>query len=138
MKVLVDTSLWSLALRRRKGEDSLSRLEQQLVKNFKTLIQDGRVSLIGPVRQEILSGIASDSQFIKMRDYLSAFEDLPLDSHDYERAAEFFNTCRKKGVQGSHGDFIICAAAERYNLLILTTDRDFLLYEHHLGVKLLK
>jgi predicted nucleic acid-binding protein len=48
-----------------------------------------------------------------------------LESADFERAAEHFKTCRAQGVQGSNTDFLICAAAERRNLPILTTDADF-------------
>ena len=56
MKVIVDTSVWSLALRR--GKQSASAPAQEL----KNLIHDHRVQMIGPVRQEILSGIRSESQ----------------------------------------------------------------------------
>ncbi|PYR75773.1 MAG: hypothetical protein DMF86_14380 [Acidobacteria bacterium] len=51
--------------------------------------------------------------------------DEPLDTADFERAAEHFNTCRARGVQGSNTDFLICAVAERRKLPILTNDADF-------------
>lgn len=57
--------------------------------------------MIGPIRQEILSGISNHQQFLKMRENLRAFEDLHLNFEDYERAAEKFNVCRKKGIQRS-------------------------------------
>jgi len=57
MKVIVDTSVWSLALRRDKGEPNA------IVNEFRHMIQDHRVQMIGPIRQEILSGIRSESQF---------------------------------------------------------------------------
>ena len=57
---------------------------------------------------------------------------------DFERAAEYFNTCRAKGLQGSNTDFLLCAVAERHRFPILTTDDDFTGYAHALpGVKLL-
>jgi hypothetical protein len=57
------------------------------------------VRIIGSVRQELLSGIKSERQFEELKYYLSAFPDLALDTADYEKAAEFFNLCRKNGIQ---------------------------------------
>ena len=84
--------------------------------------------MIGPVRQELLSGIRDPAQFRKLRDHLRAFPDLPLATADFEYAAELFNLCRAKGVQGSNTDFLIGAIAVNHQLAILTTDKDF----HHL------
>jgi len=47
---------------------------------------------------------------------------------NYERAAELFNLCLAKGVQGSNTDFLICAVAERSNCTLFTTDKDFQLF----------
>ncbi|TRZ89634.1 PIN domain nuclease [bacterium] len=134
MRVLVDTSIWSLALRR-SGTD-LSLKEALAVDQLKELIRDGRVIVIGPVRQEILSGIPDETQFRKLKAKLRAFEDLELTSDDYELAAEFTNACRKKGVQGSHIDFLICAVAVRNKLPIFTLDKDFERYAQPLGISL--
>ena len=121
MKVLVDTSVWSLALRRRspahKSVDELQRL-----------IVAGRAAIIGPIRQEVLSGIRDASAFERLRDRLGAFPDEPLATADYERAAEFFNTCRAKGLQGSNTDFLLCAVSVRHRMPLLTTDEDFSRY----------
>jgi hypothetical protein len=57
MKVLIDTPIWSLALRREK---TLSRGEQALIAELNELINEVRVALIGPIRQELLSGISND------------------------------------------------------------------------------
>jgi len=119
MNVLVDTSVWSLALRRSDGSQGLEADELQ------RLITDLRVRIIGPIRQEILSGIRHSDQFKQLRDTLRAFPDLTIETADFERAAEFFNICRQNGVQGSNTDFLICAVAERHELSIFTTDRDF-------------
>ena len=56
----------------------------------------------------------------------------------YETAAEMFNTCRAKGIQGSHTDFLICATAQFYELQILTNDQDFLLFQNNLNIELFK
>ncbi len=119
MNVLVDTSVWSLALRRRRLTEAPETSE------LAELVREGRVSLLGPVRQELLSGIAEEKQYTVLRDHLRAFPDVALDPGDYEDAATFFNRCRARGVQGSNTDFLICAAAARRQLGILTTDADF-------------
>jgi predicted nucleic acid-binding protein len=130
MKVLVDTCVWSLALRRKENDND------PLVAELEQLILELRVQLIGPIRQEILSGIRERSQFESLRSHFLAFPDLPLTSADHELAAEFFNTCRGRGVQGSHIDFLICAVAVRHNLPILTTDDDFRICARHIPLKL--
>ena len=132
MKVLVDTSVWSLALRR-GGET-----EPGSAHELRNLIADGRVQMIGPIRQEILSGVREEGQFKELEARLSAFPDLPLTSEDHVAAARFFNLCRAKGVQGSNTDFLICAVAVRHRLAIFTTDKDFTLYAKHLPIVLHK
>lgn len=108
MSAIVDTSVWSLALRRQIPPDS-----SPAVIILRNLITDGQVALIGAIRQEILSGIRSPEQLARLRNYLRSFPDLELVTEDYELAAEFFNTCRSNGIQGSNTDFLICAVAHR-------------------------
>jgi len=128
MKVLVDTSVWSLVLRRNEPNDIAIRLSD--------LIFDNLVVIIGPIRQELLSGISDKNVFNNLRSKLQAFNDMPITSRDYETAAEYYNTCRKHGVQGSHTDFLICAVASNNKLLIYTTDQDFQLYARYLPIQL--
>jgi predicted nucleic acid-binding protein len=130
MNVLVDTGVWSLALRRREVSQHPASLE------LRELIREGRAHLIGPIRQEVLSGIREKAHFARLRDHLREFPDLPVRTVDHERAAEFFNVCRSHGVQGSNTDFVICAIAERYGMAILTVDGDFSLLAPYLPVQL--
>ncbi|WP_242053511.1 PIN domain-containing protein [Nostoc parmelioides] len=102
MKVVIDTSVWSLALRRSTSEQALP-----VVNQLRELIANDRVVLLGPVRQEVLSGIRTTEQFTRLRDSLRAFPDLELTIKDYELAAEFYNTCRSKGIQGANTDFLL-------------------------------
>ena len=74
---------------------------------LKQLIIEGLVRIIGPIRQELLSGIVEKKQFDKLKKNLSYFPDLILKTSDFERGADFFNLCRKRGMQGSHTDFLI-------------------------------
>jgi len=131
MNVVVDTSVWSLALRRNTPNDAIP-----LINILRDLISDGRVVLLGVIRQEVLSGIRYTEQFVRLRDYLRAFPDIELTSEDYELAAEFFNTCRSNGVQGSNTDFLLCPVAHRRGYSILTTDKDFENFRLHIPVVL--
>ena len=130
MKVIVDTCIWSLALRR--GSSSRS----PIVVELENLIKDFKVQMIGPIRQEILSGIRSQSQFKKLKKRLASFQDLPILTKDYEKAAEFCNLCMSKGIQGSNTDFLICAVATRNKFSLYTTDKDFQLFSKHIPIKL--
>ena len=118
MNVLVDSSVWSLALRRPGPRG-------QSVEVLTRLIEEGRAVLVGAIRQEILSGIRDQAQFDLLREKLEPFEDLEVSRDDYVRAASFYNLCRSTGIQGSNTDFLICAAAYRHDAPIFTTDQDF-------------
>ena len=131
MNVLVDTSVWSLALRRRKVDE-----ESEIVRELRELIVEGSAVMIGPIRQELLSGIRSREQFDWLRKHLRAFPDLLLEMIDFERAAEQFTACRENGIQGSNTDFLICAVSERLELSIFTTDDDFTHFSEHLPIRL--
>ena len=131
MRVLVDTCIWSSALRRKKHPGSSVEMVE-----FQELIEDVRVQLIGPIRQEILSGVKKKLQFTRLKQILAAFPDLPLVSDDFELAAEYFNLLRGKGIQGSSTDFLICAVSTRYNMPIFTTDNDFIHFKKYMPITL--
>ena len=135
MQVLVDTSVWSLALRRAPEPGGASHVA---VATLRDLIADGRACMMGPIRQELLSGIKSAAQLQSLKEALLGFDDLALVRTDFELAAEFFNLCRGQGLQGSHTDFLICAAASTRKLPILTTDKGFLFFAKHLPIRLLE
>jgi len=132
VKVLVDTPIWSYALR---APDEKYRNE---IDQLKSLIRDQSALIIGPIRQEILSGYSDLPKFKKLKEKLSFFEDTPILDIDYESAAELSNQCRKKGIQGSHIDFLICAVAKRIDVPIFTTDKDFFRYQKAISIKLYK
>jgi predicted nucleic acid-binding protein len=130
MKILIDTPIWSYALRS-LNEEYLNEVDQ-----LKALIRDQRVLIIGPIRQELLSGYSDSRKYKKIKEDLSFFENTPIHDIDYETAAELYNQCRKKGIQGSHIDFLICAVAKRLDVPIFTTDKDFLHYQKAISIKL--
>jgi predicted nucleic acid-binding protein len=130
MSIVVDTSVWSLALRRRRGSTEPEARE------LADLIREGRASIIGPIRQELLSRISIQTQFETLCEYLRPFPDVELAVDDYEEAAGFFNRCRARGIQGSNTDFLICAVAARRKFAILTTDEDFSHFARVLPIQL--
>ena len=128
MKVLVDTSVWSQTLRRQKQE-IVPNTSLQVVQRLGSLIEDGRVAMLGPIRQELLSGIKTQAQFESLKHILSAFPDEKLDAEDYEMAANSFNACRQLGIQGSNTDFLICAVSMAKKWPIFSLDKDFERYQ---------
>jgi predicted nucleic acid-binding protein len=121
VKLLVDTSVWSLALRR-KATASLSPDEQKLKAELVRAIQDGRVAMLGMLRQELLSGIKEKAQFDRVKAALDAYIDEPIDSKDHEYAARLYNACRNQGVEAGTVDMLICALAVRRGWEVLSTD----------------
>ena len=93
--------------------------------------------IIGPIRQEVLSGVSDEIQFKRLKGNLSALEDIQLKQEYFELAAEFCNSCRKKGIQGSSVDFLISSVAVSLDILVFTIDNDFKRYQKILPIKLL-
>lgn len=127
--VIVDSDVWSEAFRK-KGKESVSVLA------LRTLVSEGEIVMIGPIRQETLSGIKEVQRFEKIRDALRAFPSQKISEPVYELAATFYNLCRSKGIQGSHTDFLICACAIEWKASILTKDKDFKRYSKHIPIDL--
>ena len=130
MKVIVDTPIWSYAFR--SDRDGFELYVQEL----ETLIIDQKILIIGPIRQEVLSGYSDIKKFEQLNEKLKFFENTPIIDDDYIQAAKFANICRSKGIQGSHTDFLICSVAYRLQAKIFTTDNDFGFYERHVPIQL--
>ena len=128
MTVLVDTCVWSLFLRRKRPSDD------PVAREMERLIRADAVQMMGPIRQELLSGARPQERFAQLKEYLRYFPNLPLDQEDDENAAEYYNLCRRGGVQGTATDLLICAVAVRHGLRIFTTDTDFDQYARHLPI----
>jgi predicted nucleic acid-binding protein len=122
VKVLVDTCAWSLLLRRKK-KITMSGDEQSILASLTEAIKEGRVAIIGPIRQEVLSGIKDLTQFEKLRTALMAFSDADLTTPHYEEAARLFNICRSRGVGCGSTDILMCVVASQKRWTILTYDQ---------------
>ena len=120
MTVLVDTSVWSLAFRKKGPAD------HPKVRTLTLLIEQGEdVALVGVVLQELLQGLPSDASFRKLKTHLEAFPLLSMERQDYVLAAALRRACRKDGIAATTIDCLIAAAAIRHRCALLTTDRDF-------------
>jgi predicted nucleic acid-binding protein len=133
--ILVDTPVWSMALRRRA--DDLADAERRHTQALYRIIDEGRAELLGTVRQELLSGLREEGQFRRLRNYLRDFPDTRVSMEDHEQAARASNQCRRAGISSSPVDMLLCAVAIHHDWEIFTTDRDFVHYQSVLKIKLL-
>ncbi|MGD0412855.1 MAG: PIN domain-containing protein [Verrucomicrobiota bacterium] len=130
VKVIVDTCVWTRFLRvHRQGADPYCA-------EVAKLVRADSIQLIGPIRQELLSGAQPQERFSQLKEYLRFYPNLVTDEEDDENAAAFYNVCRSKGVQGTSTDLLICAVAVRYRMRILTTDTDFVGFAKYLPIVL--
>ncbi len=130
MTVIVDTCVWSAFLRRNSDPQDSIRGE------VRRLIRDDAIQMLGPIRQELLSGVQPQERFGQLKEYLRHYSNLPLDEEDDENSAGYYNLCRSKGVQGTATDLLICAVAVRHGLQIFTTDSDFEAFAKVLPIRL--
>jgi len=125
--------VWSLAFRRRAGD--LSPLQRTCRFLLDELIRLRHAILIGPVRQEVLSGITNEEQFERLRSHLRSFDDEPVSTEDFEEAARCRNRCISMGIAASAIDMVLCAVAIRLAVPIFTVDPDFQRYAAHLRIR---
>jgi predicted nucleic acid-binding protein len=124
--LLVDTSVWSLALRR---DASTSEPEVHQLKD--ALMGADVVVTTGLVLQELLQGFSGPKSRAQI---IERFASLPLlqpDREDYVAAAEVRNTCRRAGIQIGTIDALLAQLCIRHNLTLLSTDNDFKLAAPH-------
>jgi predicted nucleic acid-binding protein len=133
MNILVDTTIWSKYFRRKNHDQNI-----ETVNEVTKLIKKQKIIVIGPVRQELLSGISNKNTFNTLRIKMRAFADFKIKPADYELAAEYYNNCMGNGIQGSQVDLLICAISVRNKFEIYTEDGDFKLYKKYLPIKLYK
>lgn len=131
MKYIIDTSVWSLALRRSKAQQSPA------VEKLGKLLESGSpIFILGIIYQEILQGTRHEDQFRKIRDNLRILPLIDVTQNDHEEAARLFNRCQSRGVQASSIDCLIAVATIHNECTLLTTDRDFEHIAKHTPLKL--
>lgn len=120
MTLLVDTSVWSLALRRDGATGS-----KEVVALREALNGADAVVTTGLVLQELLQGFSGPKD---KESVIERFGTLPLiqpDRQDHIAAAEVRNVCRRSGVQVGTIDALLIQLCGRFELTLLSTDKDF-------------
>lgn len=120
MTLLVDTSVWSLALRR---DHAVSAPEVHLLKD--ALLGSEVVVTTGLVLQELLQGFSGAKAAVQIVERFAALPLLQPDRNDHIAAASLRNTCRQAGVQVGTIDALLAQLCIRHELTLLTTDKDF-------------
>lgn len=120
MSLFVDTSVWSLTLRRDSptGEPEVAALLQALGRG-------DPVITTGLVLQELLQGFSGPKARELIIERFSALPLLAPDRDDHVAAAELRNSSRRNGLQVGTIDALIAQLCIRYKLTLLTTDQDF-------------
>lgn len=134
VNLIVDTSVWSLFLRRKNVDEDNPHVLQlrQHIEN-----QDC-IHLVGIVLQELLDGLKSPKHFDLLLGYFDSFPLIDLIRDDFIEAARLKIKCRSKGIQAGSIDFLIAATAINRNYPLLTTDKDFRYIAKHCKIMLIE
>ena len=133
MNLIVDTSVWSLLLRRDKRDET----NPFVIQLRYHLERQTCIFLIGHILFELLDGVKSQHYFEVLAGYLEPFPLLEPVRADYVEAAKLKNQCRLKGVQAGAIDFLIAAVCCNYNYPLLTADNDFSHIAKHSKLRLI-
>lgn len=132
-QLLIDTSIWSEALRRKeKSIDSSETVVRRIIENGDEIV------IVGIILQEILSGITNEKLFSEIRDILSDFSFIDISKEDFIYAAELRNHCKKKGITAGSFDFLIASVSIRNKLLLVTYDNDLIHISKYTELKILE
>lgn len=133
MSLLVDTSVWSLALRRDAPTDVPE------VAGLRHALQgDDIVVTTGLIMQELLQGFVPDRARAAIVERFANLTIVLPDRDDHVAAADLRNDCRKAGVQLGTADALIAQLSIRHRLTLLTTDKDFTHAAPHTALRLWK
>ncbi len=120
MNLLVDTSVWSLALRRDRAPD-VPEVEYLV----RALSQGEAIFTTGLILQELLQGFRGPKARDRIVERFAALPLLVPNREDHVEAAGLCNACRRRGIQVGTIDALLAQLAIRHALVLLTTDRDF-------------
>ena len=129
--MLVDTSVWSLALRRDAEQSA-----PEVVTLRGALLGTDQVFTTGLVLQELLQGFAGPKARAQLIERLGALAFLQPDREDHVEAAEVRNACRRRGVQIGTIDALLIQLCRRNELVLLSTDQDFQAAARHVDFSL--
>ena len=120
MAILVDTSVWSLAMRRDEQPNS-----PELKILIKALDTGEEIYSTGVILQELLQGFTGAKAADAIVERFSSIPMLVPETSDHILAADIRNKSRRKGVQIGTIDALIAQLSVRYKLSLLTADKDF-------------
>lgn len=131
MTLLVDTSVWSLALRR-DGSTTAPEVRQlqDAIAGADTLVTTGLVL------QELLQGFNGPRAAAVIIETFAALPIIAPDRQDHIAAAEVRNACRRAGVQIGTLDALLIQLCGRHDLTLLSTDQDFVHAARHVPFRL--
>jgi predicted nucleic acid-binding protein len=131
LSLFVDTSVWSLALRRDSPDESpAARALMRAIESGETLLTTGLVL------QELLQGFSGPKARAQILDRFSAVPLLVSDREDHIAAAALRNVCRRAGIQVGTIDALLAQLCIRHDLTMLSTDNDFKRIAGHCALKL--
>ncbi len=132
IRFIIDTSVWSEALRRKKNTvNSSDTVVRRIIEN------DYEIVVAGIILQEILSSIADEKLFRDIKDILKDFQYIDATKNDHIYASELSNKCRSKGIIAGSVDFLIASVAIRNELELVTFDNDLFNISKHTDLKIL-
>jgi predicted nucleic acid-binding protein len=131
LNLFVDTSVWSLTLRRDAPESI-----PEVVALTRAVDVGDPIYTTGFVLQELLQGFAGPKARDLILDKLSALPSINPDRRDHVEAAGIFVTCRQAGVQIGTIDALIAQLCIRHSLTLLSSDADFARIAKHTSLQL--
>jgi predicted nucleic acid-binding protein len=120
VSLFVDTSVWSLALRRDAPGDVA---EVQFL--IRAIDRGDALLTTGLVLQELLQGFSGPKARELILDHFAALPLVVPDRGDHVAAAELRNACRRSGLQIGTIDALLAQLCIRHDLTLLSMDRDF-------------
>jgi len=115
--VLVDTSVWILALRKSPVPAARHEVEDLLAAN--------RAAIVPMVRLELLGGTRSPQEFTRLKSRLGALHQIPAEESTWDMAERLSFELRRQGKIIPYTDILIGSAAILSSALLLHADRHF-------------
>lgn len=131
MTLLVDTSVWSLALRRDGATDT-----KEVIALREALEGADAVVTTGLILQELLQGFNGPKAAQAIIERFGALPLIQPDREDHVAAAEVRNACRRAGVQIGTVDALLVQLCGRYDMTLLSSDNDFANAVRHVPFRL--
>ncbi|MDA1128644.1 MAG: PIN domain nuclease [Chloroflexi bacterium] len=122
---LLDTSVW-LDVLPPGGANTDLRVRVD------ALLAADQVATTGMVRLELLGGARTQQEWDRLKDYLSALHQLPVEEETWQEAAQMGFILRRQGVTVPFTDLIIGAVAVSSDTVLLHCDHHFDLIAQHL------